>query len=130
MKLLCKRLELISFTATPGMSFIANVTATTLTDGALYMLDIPESLAFPANLTGTEIFYISPANIPLPPGPVVVGDKRARVVFSERVKKHRRICMKYTAVSVASTINGTTITPMGCFIALDGIDPLPGLGQQ
>jgi len=112
------------------MSFIANVTATTLTDGAMYVLDIPCNVAFPANLTGTEIFYINPANVPLPPGPVVVGDRRARVIFSERVKKSRRICMRYTAVSIASTISGTTITPIGCFTAYEGIDELLGLGQQ
>ena len=130
MRSMCRKLELINFTATPGMSFIANVSAITLTDGMCYVLDIPCNIAFPINLTGTEIFYINPSNVTLPPGPVVVGDKRARVIFSERVKKYRRICMKYTAVSIASTISGTTITPVGCFTAFEGIDALPGLGQQ
>jgi len=123
----CRKLELINFTSTPGV-FIANVTPVTLTDGGHYVLDIPYNIAFPVGLTGTEVFNISVQGAT--PITIIVGDCRARSIFSERVKKCRRLCMKYTAVSIASTEAAGVVTPVPAFIALDGIDGLPGLGQE
>lgn len=105
------------FSATPGVVLIANVAPATLNDGDCYKLEICKSQQIPTNIVGTEAFQISinGENIP-------VGDRIARVLRSERVKRCEFLCMRYVQDSIITAPGATTPSP--AFIVEHGIAPL------
>jgi len=118
-----RRIQLLEittgFTATAGTSLTANVGPVTLNDGDVYELHIPPGIAFPDGLTGGEAFNIAVSGAAS--SPIQVGDRRSRVVLSERVRRYRIIRMIYTQNSIIAP----GPKPVPAFVAFEGIVRIP-----
>jgi hypothetical protein len=131
----CHLLEITSITAVPGSALIFNVQPVNLNDGDNYRLVLSSNLAFPNNLTGTEVVQVQIGPPATPPTALIIplGDWRARVVRSERVRRDEVICMVYTVDSLAGIVIedvsaslsvATVTTAVPAFIVLEGIAPI------
>jgi len=111
-------LEITGITAVPGTSLTIAVSAATLNDGEIYDLQLFPGIALPDGLTGSEIVSVTVAGIT---DTIVLSDRRARHVLSERVKRYSIIRMLFTASSVI----GTTAAAVPVFIAFAGVARIP-----
>jgi hypothetical protein len=95
----CCELEVSSITTT-GTELNIAVAPQTLNDGRFYRIRL--DTAFPVGLTGTEAVVITMDGTTIP-----LGDKRARILRSERVRYKDRLCLVYTQDSLV----GIGVTP-------------------
>jgi len=105
-------------TVVPGVSFTIDVSPVTLNDGEIYELHLPPGIAIPPGATGSETVFINVSGLN---APIVVGDRRARNLLSERVRRYRILRMLFTQDSIIT--QGAIATP--AFIAFEGIIYIP-----